>query len=295
MALNKKKALALFKQRGQLVDKLTDRLSGQVRESEAELFASVLEEFVDKLDVKDGVITNSLRNKRILSNIDRVFSDYAATKGVAIATGVAKGVQQLFDFNMQYFSAFESETKMIPIGNDIKVTLEGWLGIGDDGKVQKNGYLSQLVNDATLSNKVKSLMVKSIVSGTGLSETKSALKDLIMGEKGKLSALEKHYRNFVYDTFSQVDRTIGKVTADKLQLNYAIYEGGLIETSRQFCREHNGKVYTREEIAKFDPPTAKQPDYNPFTDLGGYGCRHHLNWIPYTLAVILRPDLANAA
>jgi hypothetical protein len=46
---------------------------------------------------------------------------------------------------------------------------------------------------------------------------------------------------------------------------------------------------------KFNPTTAKPPNYNPIRDLGGYACRHHLNWIPYELAVMLRPDLARAA
>jgi len=114
--------------------------------------------------------------------------------------------------------------------------------------------------------------------------------------QGNLGRLSKYYRNFTYDLYSQVDRTAGKVIADKIGMNkYAIYEGGLIKTSRKFCRERNGKVFTYDEIADFNPPEAKQPDYNPFVDLGGYGCRHHLNWIPYAIAISLRPDLKEAA
>jgi len=102
--------------------------------------------------------------------------------------------------------------------------------------------------------------------------------------------MSQYYRNFVYDTYSQVDRATGEVYAEKLGLQFAVYEGGIIKTTRKFCRERNGKVFHRTEIEKFDPKVAKPPNYNPFTDLGGYGCRHHLNWIPEALAYIMRPD-----
>ena len=69
-----------------------------------------------------------------------------------------------------------------------------------------------------------------------------------------------------------------------------MFEGGLIETSRPFCKDHNGNVNHKSEIAEFNPEKGKQPDYNPFTDLGGYACRHHLNWIPTALALAMRPE-----
>ena len=43
--------------------------------------------------------------------------------------------------------------------------------------------------------------------------------------------------------------------------------------------------------AEFDPKVAKQPNYNPFTDLGGYGCRHQLRWISLALAKRMRPEI----
>ncbi len=78
-------------------------------------------------------------------------------------------------------------------------------------------------------------------------------------------------------------------------MDYAIYEGGLIKTSRPFCKKHEGNVYTRDEIAAFDPKEAIPPNYNPFVDMGGYGCRHYYSWVPRAVAIMLRPDLKEAA
>ena len=294
--MNKKELAALLKKRTSLVNSIADGLEAKVQENERKLLREVIEGFVDNLDRKDGKIENNNRNRRLIATIDNIFNDFSEKYGIAVSSGIVTGVQELFDFNKGYFSALgESKTKLVPINNEVKSTLEGWLGLSDKGDIQRNGYLDNLISDSTAKNSIKDLLVRSVISGSGLTETRAATKQMIVGDEKNLGVLQKHYRNLVYDTFSQVDRTIQKITADKLNLQFAIYEGGLIETSRKFCIDKNGKVFTRKEIEAFDPTEAKQPNYNPFTDLGGYGCRHHLNWIPKALAILLRPDLANAA
>ena len=121
----------------------------------------------------------------------------------------------------------------------------------------------------------------------GWQDTKKNLEKLIAGDKDNLGALQKYHRNFSYDLLSQVDRATGKTYADDLKFEFAIYEGGLIETSREFCKKHNGNVYHISEIQKFNPQVAKPPNYNPFVDCGGYSCRHTLNYIPTSLARLM--------
>ena len=113
---------------------------------------------------------------------------------------------------------------------------------------------------------------------------------MIEGNAEQLGSLAKYYRNFVYDTISATDRIVGMEYANSKGYEFAIYEGGIIKTSRKFCKDRNGKVFHKTEIEKFDPPTAKQANYNPFIDLSGYGCRHHLNWISTKLALRYRPE-----
>lgn len=287
-----KKIKKLATNRTALINSLLDKLEAKVQAGQRDLLKIVINDFLDKMDRdENGNIKNTLENKRRFAMFDNVFNRFAKDNGLAVVKSIAEGVGKIVDFNAGYFSAFTTAAELAPINANVKQTLSAWLGISPRGNVEPNGYLDTLVKDATVKNTVKNLMLKAVVSQNGFFETKKALQDHIEGTPDKLGALQRYYRNFAYDTFSVVDRTNGKIFADKLKFNYAIYEGGLIETSRKFCEDHNGKVYSREEIAAFKPTEAIGPGYDPFTDLGGYGCRHHLNWVPDSVAFALRPEL----
>lgn len=282
--------------RTKLVDELLAELEKTVTAAQQKLLNRFLNDFVNKLDVaEDGRIKDTLRNKRLLATVDTIFTQYVKTDGVEIAKTMVDGVKSILDFNGKYYQGFNTKAVLIPINATVKEFMQSWLGLKGNGALEGNGYLQKTVSDTKVLNELKNLALRAVVGQQGHDAMRAEVKQFIEGNQQTAGLLQKYYRNFVYDTYSQVDRAAAQVYADKLKLNYAIYEGGLIKTSRKFCIERNGKVFTREEIAAFDPKEAKQPNYNPFTDLGGFGCRHHLNWIPYTVAVIMRPDLAIAA
>jgi hypothetical protein len=57
------------------------------------------------------------------------------------------------------------------------------------------------------------------------------------------------------------------------------YVGGTIETSRDFCVEHDGNIYTEEEIYDiWDDDWPGKEEGDPFVVRGGYNCRHF--WVP---------------
>lgn len=287
--------IRLVGKRTTLINRLLSVLEKQVRSGQEQLLKMIVTDLVDNLDRDGDKIKNTLRNKRLVQSIDAIFKRYAKSNGLQTVKTIADGVSSLVDFNSQYFTGFAKPAKLLTINSQVKESVAGWLGIGDRGGLTKNGYLDTLLKDPTINRKVKDMTMGAIVGQKGYQETKKQMGDYIAGNKNQTGAMERYYRNFVYDTYSVADRTAAKITADKLQLKYAIYEGGVIKTSREFCRKRNGKVFTREEIAKFNPTVARPPGYNPFTDLGGYGCRHHLNWVPDAVAFALRPDLRNAA
>jgi hypothetical protein len=278
-----------------LVNKIIDALTKTVDVNQNLLLRSVIDDFLDKLDTQGGIIQNTLKNKRLLSLFDSVFTKYNDTASLEVIKAIIDGVQQIVNFNADYFTALAPKSQLTPITNQAATLIDTWLGITPDGKTEPNGYLDTLINDSTVKNQIRNIVIKSIINQEGYNTTKQNLKEYITGTDQNTGAMQKYYRNFVYDTYSTLDRANAQVYADGLDLNYAIYEGGIIKTTRIFCREHNGKTYSRDEIALFDPKVAIPPGYNPFTDLGGYGCRHHLNWIPQSVAFALRPDLKNNA
>jgi hypothetical protein len=287
---------ALARDRTKLIDDIIARMEKQIGTAQEDLLRRIVDDFVEELDQdENGAIKNTLANKRKIALLDRVYNKYVQETGIQVVKTIVDSVGKIMDFNGKYYGVFTTKAQLGNIMTDTKTQIGDWLGITKRGGLVENGYLNRLLTDPTIRNTVRDSAFKSVVSQKGFFETKADLKNYIQGNPGQTGALQKYYRNFVFDTFSQVDRTQAKIFADKLGFNYAIYEGGLIETSRPFCKARNGKVFTREEIEKFDPPEAKQPNYNAFTDLGGYGCRHHLNWVPDAVAFALRPELRQTA
>lgn len=75
----------------------------------------------------------------------------------------------------------------------------------------------------------------------------------------------------------------------RLGFTHAIYSGGVVETTKEFCRSRNGRVFSIDEVERWvdaqDRPIASS--YDPFIHLGGdcceegmSFCRHSLLYIP---------------
>lgn len=283
---------AFANKRTKLIDDIIEGMEGRIDKAQEKLLRDVLDDFMDELDVdENGNIKNTLANKRKLSLVDRVYNQFIQTEGVKIADTIVRGVTSIMNFNGQYYSMFTKQAQLGKIMDSTRETIGDWLGVTNRGGLVENGYLRRLISDPGTRDQIRSSTLQNIVGQKGFFQAKAEMKAFIDGGTQNTGILKQYYRNFVYDTFSQVDRVQAKTLSDSLKFRCAIYEGGIIKTSREFCRKRNGKVFTREEIEKFNPPVAKPPNYNPFTDLGGYGCRHHLNWIPDAVAFALRPEL----
>jgi hypothetical protein len=291
---DRKKIKDLSTSRTQVIQGLLDKLENKVQAAQRGLLKLVLEDFLDGMETDEaGNIKNTLANKRRFSMFDTVFNRYIKDKGLEVVKTIAEGVGRVADFNQQYFSVLDRSALLAPIHDNVRETLGAWLGLNSRGNVAPNGYLDTLLKDSTVKNTIKNIALKGVISQNGYNDLKKTLALHIEGNQEQTGALQRYYRNFAYDTYSITDRTAAKIYADKLKFNFAIYEGGLIETSREFCEEHNGKVYSREEIGKMKPTKAIPPGYDPFTDMGGYGCRHHWNWVPDAVAYSMRPELRN--
>ena len=281
----------LVKQRDDLIAYVNRNLETKIKDGQRAMLDIFSRGFADLLQTdENGLILNNSFNRNLIVNIDKLFTDYGKKNNVEVLASMIAGVNSILDFNNDYYSFGAKPAELLPLKKKVIEQTRGWLGI-DGGTTTENGYLSTLIKSEIVKNQIKDFALKSVTGQQGWADAKRNLQTLINGDKdGSLGALQKYHRNFAYDLFSQVDRATAKTYADDLKFEFAIYEGGLIETSRDFCKKHNGNVYHKSEIMEFDPKVAKQPNYNPFTDLGGYGCRHTLNWIPNSLALMLGAD-----
>lgn len=91
--------------------------------------------------------------------------------------------------------------------------------------------------------------------------------------------LRRYASLYATDSLNQYSATLTVTTANEQGIDRFEYYGDLITDSRQFCRDHVDKVYTRDEIKKiWKGEWAGKAPGDPFIVRGGYNCRHQ--WLP---------------
>lgn len=145
----------------------------------------------------------------------------------------------------------------------------------------------------TVANATRAFAVSQMQAGLSFSQVRDGVEEFVKGSGQKLGVVDNFnlVQNRIQDTFAEYDRRLNNEYANRLNLNYFIYQGGEIKTTRDFCEERNGNVYTREEGNSWNSLQWEGKKGNIFIDAGGYNCRHYLDWISYELAKQLRPDI----
>jgi hypothetical protein len=271
------------------INEIIAELDDEVIKAQARLHRELSEKFIAKLTKDASGVISKKENRKLIAGIEKIFADFKTKDELRILKQFIGGVDEVLGINSDYYAEISPDKRLAQLTREVKTEVKAMLGIGDKGKLIKNGYLDKLVKNPAAKMKVKQLAQRKL--GKGFFEMRDSMKKLVVGDQKNYGLMQGYYRNYAYDTISQADAVAGKIFADKLGLNFASYDGGIIATSRDFCRERNGNVYHRSQIAKWNPTEARQPDYNPFIHLGGYGCRHFFNWISDDLAVYLEPSM----
>lgn len=285
--MNKKDLLKNTTDKTILIDGLFSILERKVLDIEKAFLKIYLDQFFEKLDTTEGGrIKPTLRNKRLLAMVDKVFKDFGKSGGVELVEVVVSGVMEIVNFNKRYFTLLNDNPTILPIQNQVFELVKNWLGIEANGKIAETSYLNDLIENKEVKRQIKDISLKAVVSQKGWQEAKAEVENYVLTTDESEGAFKKYSRNYVYDLYSKTDRAVQETYKDSLKYRFAIYEGGLIKTSRKFCKEKNGKIFHVSEIEDFknDPNKPKMANYDPFIDLGGYACRHHLSWIPDSLA-----------
>jgi len=294
--MNRKHINKLARERDRLIEDLNAQMLTSFAKSQSMFTKLFFDGFIDKLQRDDnGIVLNNAFNRNLMLTVDNIFAAFYKQASPIIVTALVGGVSKVIDFNDRYFSTLTKDAKLLPIKEKVMKNVKEWLGIEGDKTAKRNGYIDTIIQTPDLKVKIKNMAMKSVYGQQGWFSMRDEFAEWLnpiptRGNSDEYGKLKQYYRNYTYDLYSQIDRGTALTFADELKFEFAVYEGGLIETSRKFCKEHNGKVYHKTEIQEFKLEEAIPPNYNPFVDLGGYGCRHHLNWIPNTLAFFMRSD-----
>ena len=289
--MDEKELKGFTKKRSKLIVSLMSSMQEQIEDNQKKLLSKTLERFVDKLEIdENGNVLNNDKNRKLLFEIDDVFKEYQKKEARKTIELLLNSVASIMAFNQGYFQAIDGKARTLELMPKVKDFMKGWLGI-QGNVVEPNGYIEKLVANDPAKIALKNTAMKIVIGQEGFENAKKQIKTLIDGNKDSMGALEKHHKNFAFDLYSQIDRATAKTIATDLGFVFAIYEGGLVERSREFCIEHAGKIYHIDEIKAFKPKNGIPPNYNPFTSLGGYNCLHHLNFISNALAKAMGKDV----
>jgi hypothetical protein len=262
-----------------------------VKTLQRQAYVSLLEWLISAdFETEAGNLKSTSKNIYKVRGVFTIFERFSKAFRKAVFGEIQKQTSQIATANQAYFEGMVNVPSTVQdLAREAVLLRLGY----KDGALLPGSYFEKLFNQTETAQRVAGLVNQAIQAKMPLKDFRAAFKPVFVGSVGKPGMLERHYKTFTFDLYQRVDRTINLEYADRLKFNYAVYSGTLIETSRPFCQARNNKVFSREEIEgwrdlEFD---GKPPVYNPFVDLGGFSCRHHLNFISDEIAKALRPDL----
>lgn len=294
----------LAKQADKLLDDRQKARLRQLNGIERLLFVKLIGELKGSLEEKDGRITSKRGFVSLGKAIDAIFDAIDKQDIGQLGTNTAKDLRKVVQFNARYYEDLKlaSTGNFQAIAESVDAAMAKRLGITKEDELQPKGYLEQLFKTTAARDEVKKMVHKSVAAGIPMRALEKQLRVKVAGTKNTAGVLEKHIGGFVLDVYQQADSLTNDEFAKRLDLQYFVYSGGLIETSREFCRKRNAKVYSTDETKEWVndptlPRTAAEKesgvvtDYVPTVDRGRWRCRHRLLYISEEQARQRRPDL----
>jgi hypothetical protein len=267
-----------------LIDTVWRRLMRRVREAQGKLSTRLLE-YLIALDYEEGKIIETPQNLSRLNVLRAIFENFAELEMNAVGEEFAKDLFDLARKNAAWYELIGIDAELAGRLADDLTMIREKLGVDASGKLIKGGYLSQMAEGAQIKGKIVDYVIQSMSSQTPQKEFLKGLQQIIKGvPKQSAGALESFWTSYAYDVPAAVREIQNLKMANELGFNYFIYTGGLIDTSRDFCRKKNGRVFSREDAEKWvnDPDLIDQKTkntYKPLIERGRYNCRHFLMWI----------------
>jgi len=261
-----------------LIDDLINETKKRVAKIEEKLYDAVLDHYTGGLTITDNKIRIS-GNEKVVESLWKTISFRLEKELLTFAKYVLDGIQSIFDETVN--EGVKYDINAVAASEAVKDTVMN---------SAKKSIAAQTDLSLVYANiKSKSVGLMSKYEGVSLKDLRDALKKQIVVD----AAIGKYWDRWTKDIYTQYQRAAANEVRKQLGFEHAIYEGGLIETSRLFCEEKNGLVFTEEEIKEWENEDwpGKNEGYVPELDCGGYNCRHRLRWISPELAKQLRPEL----
>lgn len=229
-------------------DKILDKILNKINEQQANGSFKFDIENLDSIDKVEEIIEKVLKDEGYYENI--------------------KAYRKVFDEKLK-----EVVNQYKAFGNATTKDLAAFNKVAFD-----NFYNNLAVNftETNLKQPIKDALLQHIAGGGKYSEFKNTVKDLMTTRKieGNVDIVAREY-------LTQYKRAQGQILATKYNVKYFRYKGSEIPTTRCFCEQRVGNIYTKEEIEGWSSLEWKGKikgtnKSNIFQLAGGYNCIHDI-------------------
>lgn len=247
---------------------------------EKRMYSFVVNSFLPEMDINKGKVVNSTKNLKLINTSDGLKKFFKEAINIALK-----------DYYQEQFKSITAKTGRIYEQFSPNATSKK--AVEERGKLMVEGLLDSIFGNTTVQTGIQTTLRNSVIAGQQTNVLKQLLESQIQGKEGKYGSLTHFHYGNGYDQMQSYSRSLDNDYSTVLSLNYAIYQGGEIKTTRQFCEERAGKVFNRETVLSWQNEewTGKIPNGDILIDLGGYNCRHDLDWISYELAKRIDPTI----
>lgn len=297
-----------------IIDKAFGALGAAIEGLGKSMTVFITTYFVTNWILKDGNIEDRPENYETINNLNIAKATFFTESVAPFLAGIARVLWKIKGASQKYFEAAQEsvgETLPESIIQTMTDTIKKTFGfdVDDAGTVimDPNGWLVNLGQMDDIYLKIRELAMQAVSKGMSFKDFQAFLKNYIEGDPTITGLMRAHFRTISNDVYTQYYRMVAYKNAILLGYQTAIYQGGLVPTSRPFCIERDGKVFTFDEIQQFGTQADKfegysnKPEgkfegkpsvgYDPFWNQGGYNCRHFWSFIPDKYAIHLRPEL----
>jgi hypothetical protein len=262
-----------------------------------------------KLDLKGNNIAANVANLKAVGDIQKKIEKIVLNpEYVSAVKDLVKQFEDISSLQNQYFKSLEAKYTPSKLLGEVK-------------KQSINDVVNNLTEQgisANISGKIKDILKQNITGGGKYVDLKKQLSDFIQTNETGQGALQKYAGQIVTDSLHQYSAQYTQVITEDLGLNWFMYVGSNIETTREFCEYLTKKKYIHRselpEIVKGDIDGHKcaldnktelpkgmingtnQSNFQVYR--GGYNCGHQL--IPVSekaipknvkLGFAIRPDV----
>ena len=188
-----------------------------------------------KIDSR-GRIRNTIDNYKILSELRTRLERVVFTSEYKKASKkLLKSFDDINKVTNDYFATFATSPT---------ATTQDILKILRQESVNRTAlYLGESGVNINVISKVQEILQTNITSGGSYAQMQSDMKAFIQGDAESLGAFNKYANTFVVDGVNTYARTYQTLLTEDLNIEWYMYVGSLLETSRPWCKHMVDKRY----------------------------------------------------